>query len=307
MKTKLLIGTLLLFSLASCYSSRKAKINAAVNDATQQQTKEAAVLKDLEINKSNKLKSGNIDSSINYKIESNLTEAKSNLAATNRIAAELSSSVNNKKTFRKNFKSIIKSKIVYLRNTNQGFEKRLLNYGIINEGLNKAEGIQFDLATFFGSGEYLIPAGKIEQARSAFVPIVDSILKFGEKYPSTTKAVTIVLKGYADATGIAQGSTLFYRLCNELRESNPSNSSLNLALSKLRTESISLVVNKILQSRQPDFLKRQMVNIELVQEGRGEELPNQAIKDYTDSDARRRIVLFFWNILPLIRGGANGQ
>jgi len=41
-----------------------------------------------------------------------------------------------------------------------------------------------------------------------------------------------------------------------------------------------------------------MVNIELVQEGRGEENPNAAITDYTDNDARRRIVLFFWSLLP---------
>ncbi len=307
MKTNLLIGIILVMSLSSCFSSRKASLNAAVNEANLQQKKEAAVVKELETNKDNKYKAGNIDSSINQKIESNLKEAKNNLANTNKIMDELSSSVKDRKTFRKHYKSIIKSKIVYLLNTNQNFEKRLLNYGIINEGINKSAGFQFDLATFFGPGEYLIPAGKMEQAKSAFVPIVDSIMVFGEKYPSTPKAVTIVLKGYADATGIAPGSTLYYKLSNTLKESNPSNSSLNLALSKLRTESISLVVNQILQSKQADFLKRRMVNIELIQEGRGEERPNPSIKDYTDNDARRRIVLFFWNILPIVGVAATGH
>jgi len=294
-----LLFAAMLTLLSSCYSSRKAKIDEAVKLASLQQEQELAAIGSIERTKTRKLDEGSIDSTIDKTINSRLKTNKSRVDATKKIIEELTSSSRDRKSQRKSNNKIIKSKLVYLANDKQLFEKRMVNYGMISEVLDKAGQSQFDLATFFGPGEFIIPADKIEQAITAFTPVVDSMLKFAARYPGLPKNSTLVLKGYADATGILPGSELYYRLSNQLKEANPGRAALNLALSKLRTESISTLVSQVIQKKHPEFTKRNIVHIELIQEGRGEEKPNVKIHDYTDDDSRRRIVLFFWSLLPV--------
>jgi hypothetical protein len=288
---------IVLFS--SCYSSRKAKINEAIQSTTEQQQKELETLKAIENSKTSKLEDGKIDSAINKKITASIKDSRDRIDSVKKMMDEMTAATANRKTLRKSYHKIIKSKLVYLQDGKASFQKRQVNYGMITDVLDNSKQAQFDLASFFGPGEFLIPADKVGQATDAFMPIVDSMLKFAAKYPDLSKSTTVVLKGYADATGISPGSPLYYRLANELKQNSPGNSELNLALSKLRTESISEIVNKIIQKRQPDFKQQKIINIELIQEGRGEEKPNPKIQDYTAEDTRRRIVLFFWSLMPI--------
>ena len=284
--------------LSSCYSSKKAKLTKIVNTNIEQQEKELAEIKNIEAAKIEKLSKGEIDSTIANKINIRLNESKKNIAAARKIMDSLTASIAVKNSFKENYKTILKSKISFLRNNAKSFNERISDYGLITDVLTNAKQTQFDLATFFGPGEYLVPSDKAAQAKTSFAPLIDTILKFSGKYPSIPKTSTIVLQGFTDATGIVRGSPLYYKLANELKQENPTNASLNLALSKLRTQSISKIVNQLIQEKQPEFLKLQMINIEVIQEGRGEQLPNKAILNYTNNDARRRIVLFFWSVLP---------
>jgi len=285
--------------LSSCYSNRKAKVNKAIQQTTIQQEQELASIGSLEKSKKEKLEAGKIDSTIDGKIMGNLGAHKSRIDSVKKMMNDLTASIKDPVTLRKSYKKIIKSKLVYLKADNLMFQKRIVNYGLIMDVLNNAKQAQFDLATFFGPGEFVIPPDKMESARTAFTPIVDSMLQFAGYYPAISKNSTIVLKGYADATGIKAGTPLYYRLVNELKQNFASNEELNLAISKLRAASISDIVNSLVQKRQPDFLQQQIVHIEVIQEGRGEEKPNPKIMDYTDNDPRRRIVLFFWTLLPV--------
>ena len=285
--------------LSSCYGVRKAKLQHLIARTNAQQVNEQSMIEKIEEQKNTRRNNGDIDSTIDAKIQERLNQGSRGTDSVKEFTAALSASLENRKTFRKTYRSIIKSKIIFLRSKEEMFEKRVLNYGLIEDVLNNARQSQFDLASFFGLGEFMIPADKMEQATVAFAPIVDSIMKLAAKYPSIAKNSTIVLKGYADATGIVPGSVLFYRLANELGQDNPSDADMNLALSKLRAESISEVVSKILVKKQRELLQLQtIITIELVQEGRGEEKPNAAITNYTAQDARRRIVLLFWSMLP---------
>ena len=292
----LIAGVALL--LSSCYSGRKAKLTKTVNKNFTQQEKELAEIKNIEAAKKEKLNMGEIDSTINKKIDARLTESKNNIEAARKTMDSLTASTTNKKLFKKNYKSILKSKISFLRNNAKSFNERISDYGLIADVLTNAKQTQFDLATFFGLGEYLVPADKLVQAKTSFTPLIDTIIKFAGKYASIAKSGTIVLKGFTDATGFNRGTVLYYKLANELKQDNPTNEDLNLALSKLRTQSISKIVNQIVQDKQPELLKLQMINVEIIQEGRGEEMPNKSISNYTANDVRRRIVLFFWNVLP---------
>jgi hypothetical protein len=48
----------------------------------------------------------------------------------------------------------------------------------------------------------------------------------------------------------------------------------------------------------PDFKEADKLKIEYIGQGKGEALPIKSIKDYSDDDARRRIVLCYWVVLP---------
>ncbi len=285
--------------LSSCYSSRKAKINEEINNTVAQQQKEIAAIDSLSLKKQVTLSEGKIDSVIDTRINSSLDQSKSRIDSVKKIIEEITTSSTDRKTLRKSYKKIIRSKLVYLKSDRTFFDKRIVNYGLIREVLSNAKQTQFDLATFFGPGEFMVPAEKVEQAKAAFSPIIDSLLKFASRFPDVAKNSTIVLKGYADATGIKSGTPLYYRLVNELKQNSATTEELNLAISKLRAEAISEIVNKVIQKKQPEFLQYLVVHIEIVQEGRGQEKPNPKITDYTDDDSRRRIVLFFWSILPV--------
>jgi hypothetical protein len=286
--------------LSSCYSSRKAKIAGVIKSTDSLQQKELNEITKIEFSKNEKLADGKIDSAIDKKINERLANYKARVDSVKQVVAVIKVNSENRKSLRKSYRKILKSKLVYLRSDNEVFEKRSVNYGMITDVLDNSKQTQFDLATFFGSGEFMIPADKIEQAKTAFTPIIDSLLKFAAKYPNLPKNSTIVLKGYADGTMVRTGTPLYYRLSNELNLlTEPTNAALNLALSKLRTESISEIVNGVLKKRQPEFAQQNIIHIELVEEGRGEEKPNPKINDYTDDDARRRIVLFFWSMLPV--------
>ncbi|MFT3934055.1 MAG: hypothetical protein QM726_10600 [Chitinophagaceae bacterium] len=286
--------------LSSCYSSRKAKINEAVNTSRQLQDQEAAAINEIQDNLGRQLELGNVDSSILKRVNASLADNRALMDSIKRTMDDLIAKTVDRKTLRSSYKTIIKSKLVYLSNDRLLYQQRAVNYGMVADVLKNTKQSQFDLATFFGPGEFLIPADKLQQATSAFEPVIDVVIKFAAKYPDLSKNATIVLKGYADAQGVKQGTPLYYRLSNEIPQvEKPTNTELNLALSKLRTESINEIVNKILQKKQPELLQQKIIHVELVQEGRGEEKPNPKINDYTDNDPRRRIVLFFWSLLPV--------
>ncbi|MES1226835.1 MAG: hypothetical protein ABUT20_65785, partial [Bacteroidota bacterium] len=202
--------------LSSCYSSRKAKIDEAIKNTKTHQERELAAIKNIEQNKDERLDEGRIDSVIEKRINTNMRENRKRIDSAKAMMDELTASSIDRKTLRKSYRTIIKSKLVYLLNDGHEFDKRIVNYGMITDVLNNARQSQIDLATFFGPGEFMIPADKLQQATDAFMPVLDSVLVFAAKYPGINKNTTIVLKGYADAMGIKPYSPLYYRLVNEL-------------------------------------------------------------------------------------------
>ncbi|HTL08608.1 MAG TPA: hypothetical protein VL307_10140 [Chitinophagaceae bacterium] len=303
------LSTTLLFNLGllcigsgmfvSCAGIRATRAENLVTRVEQQQADEQAAITKMEALKADRLQAGAIDSLIASKIQDRIDESKKKLTAPREMMDSLTAAIQDRKIFRKRYRSVFKTSILFLKNREEGFSKRIIHYGIVEDALNSARQSQYDLASFFGLGEYLIPADKRSEAARSFNPLIDSMLMFAGKYPSVPKSSTIVLKGYADGTSIVPYSTLYYRLANELKQDRPTDEDMNLALSKLRAASISEVISQLLVERQAALLQlHTVVKIELVQEGRGEEKPNAAISNYNEEDARRRIVLFFWSMLP---------
>jgi len=135
-------------------------------------------------------------------------------------------------------------------------------------------------------------------ANKYFSPVIDSLVKFSNDYSSLYRTASIIVNGYADATTIGSGSKLYKVLTAYLNNPTPQKDELNSALSALRAEEISKLLNKILKERFPDFKSIDKIVFETVEAGQGEKLPDPAITNYTANDERRRVVIIFWNILP---------
>jgi hypothetical protein len=78
----------------------------------------------------------------------------------------------------------------------------------------------------------------------------------------------------------------------------PIKDELNSALSALRAEQISKLLNQMLKTRYPDFKSIDKIVFETVEAGQGEKFPDPAITNYMANDERRRVVIIFWSILP---------
>jgi hypothetical protein len=211
---------------------------------------------------------------------------------------DLQQKINTPKEITKDF-VFIKTKILLIDSVvNKEAVSREYVFNMIDEGLSISKPNLFSLAAFFGPGGYSIPKSKYEIAKKYFSPIIDSLVKFSNKYATVMRTATIKVNGYADGNRIGNTTKLYDTLSVFLNKQNPSKQELNTALSSLRAQDISNFLTKILKERFPDFQLINKVVFEVIESGEGEKYPDPNIKDYKVNDERRRIVILFWNVIP---------
>jgi hypothetical protein len=280
-------------------SGEKGRLKGILNSAAAQQQKESAKISEIGTKKDSLLISGKVDATVAVKIDTRLQMYQRRLDSITKEIVALEQKINSPKEFTKDFK-FIKTRIILIDSVvNKNASAREYIFKMIDESLVKSKRNLFNLAAFFGPGGFIIPKNKYSLARNYFSPIIDSLVKFSNNYSSVYRTASVIVNGYADATSIGSGSTLYNVLSTYLNNTNPSKSELNSALSALRAEEISKLLNKILKERFPDFKSIDKVVFETVEKGLGEQLPEPTIKNYTVRDDRRRVVVIFWSILPI--------
>jgi len=297
MKIRLLFTLIVVICLVSCRTAKKAQFSAILQSASEQQKKEDEKIDRLDKKKDAKIAEGNIDDSIAYFIDQRLVRYQRRIDSINSAINELKKKIDNRKTFRKEFK-IIQARIILLDSFTKNYQSREYVFYMIDDGLDKTKRTLFNMAAFFGPGGYTIPEEKFALAREYFSPVIDSLLKFSNQYSGISRMATIVLNGYADATGIAEGSALYNLLAGRLNKTTATKEELNAALSELRAENLRIFLNKIMFERTAEFLNYHTLTFENIKRGLGEILPDPGIKDYQVDDERRRIVLCYWSVLP---------
>lgn len=172
--------------------------------------------------------------------------------------------------------------------------KKLLLEDLVNRNMV----IKLDQDVLFAPGSYTVAPELVNDISKLFVPAAEEIEKFSKKYPDFTLSLVITAKGYADATSIAEGSTLYKNLKERLRLSNanPDSRELNKELSRARAEAVKKLFEAYANSRADNGIYRK--NVLYLYEGKGEEYPDPKIGNYSVNDPRRRIVLLFWSIFP---------
>jgi hypothetical protein len=296
---KILIFITAAVLLSSCVGNKK--IAAAKNKLTgieEQMQKENGEIKNISTQANAKLQENKIDSTILNRIDKRLAKSAAQLDVSQLQANRLKEILKDKKSTRKNYKSVVLPVLDSLQKQSDRYAQRLALYLMIKDGLNVADFRQFDLAAFFGPGKYQIPVDKVDVAALSFSPVVDSLILFSNKYNQFPRTATLVILGFADGTGIKAGGDLYYTLLDELRKPQAEREELNQKLSELRANELIKQMTGLYLKKASGFNELEKLKIDYIFQGKGEALPISSIKDYSVDDERRRIVLCYWVVLP---------
>lgn len=170
---------------------------------------------------------------------------------------------------------------------------------LINDLINRNTVIKLDQDVLFEPGRYTVSPTMAASIGSFFEPAAKEIDQFIKKYPDFPLSLVITAKGYADATNIAEGSSLYKDLKEDLRLSGKTEvtiDDLNKVLSNKRAKSVIDLFQSFTKGRSSDG--KNISNIIFLYEGKGAALPNPKLNDYKIDDPRRRVVLLFWGVFP---------
>ncbi|MFZ1527851.1 MAG: hypothetical protein WAT19_03815 [Ferruginibacter sp.] len=297
--TKILSTLFITAVLSSCFASKRARVKKLIGRTDLMIREESAGIASLGQKKDSAFYEERIDTTISNRITARLMTLMNPLDSAKQEASYLSEILKNKKEFRKQYKSAVLARITYLENFYKKRKVRLYKVYVINKAIDIADKKQFELAAFFGPGKYVIPKESYNQAVTIFSPVIDSVVKFGNMYDSLHNTATIVVNGYADATGVGAGSELEKILLGYLKESAAPKAELNRAISELRARQINmLLTEKALLNKWKVFKNPQNISMEFIGYGQGETFPSKSINNYSIDDPRRRIVLIYWIVLP---------
>jgi outer membrane protein OmpA-like peptidoglycan-associated protein len=162
-----------------------------------------------------------------------------------------------------------------------------------NETFSKSE-----IGALFNSGEYKLLAEQLSEGERLFKPIVEKLFDFASRYKGTFSKLKgeIIVTGYSDATPIDRNSKLFRDLANQIGVSEPNSSLLNQKLSELRASAVKELLEKIINDKKVS--SNQNLEISITVLGKGEEIPRGLPNNITKNDFRRRVVTFYWVVLP---------
>jgi len=174
---------------------------------------------------------------------------------------------------------------------------------LIEEGMRNVSTYKIPNEIVFTGGGYKITDKNLPKMQGFFEPILDSIVTSANKYINKKLRIKIVVYGYADSDPINNKSRLYDEIAKSLYHETADSSllkissSMNQELSRLRAEEVGELVNTITFDKLNYITGVKSIFVDLRKEGKGEELPDNRIK-YNTIDPRRRIVKFYWKILP---------
>ncbi len=189
---------------SSCGSQKKIEATRKVlTDIKEKQAEETSKLTAVSGFSDSRLREGRIDSNIKNRIAEKLGKYQGLIDSARQEAAKVELLMGDKKEFRKQYKSYILPLLDSLQKNNAHYAERLSIYVMIEDGLDISNYQLFDLAAFFGPGKYSIPDDKTDLALVSFAPIIDSLIKFSNKYNERARTASLVILGFADGAGFS--------------------------------------------------------------------------------------------------------
>ncbi|MCY7349737.1 MAG: hypothetical protein LH606_03605 [Cytophagaceae bacterium] len=157
-----------------------------------------------------------------------------------------------------------------------------------------------EIGALFRPGEYRLVPEQAREGRRLFSPIVEKLYTFAEKYRGQFQALRgeIIVTGYSDASPVERGSRLYRDLAKRLGGENvqASDDKLNRKLSELRAGAVKELLEGLIRSRG----RNAFLNVSVSVLGRGVEIPPGVSESVAINDHRRRVVTFYWVVLPTL-------
>lgn len=288
----LLLALSLVLLLASCMSARKtARYKGQLTVLDSQLVVHRQQLKQLDEKREAKERQNQIDDTANTRISQFIERTRRDIDT---LIQDNTVLINGNVVSREDWNELKRGFSATLKAEKIINRKKLLLEDLVNRNMV----IKLDQDVLFAPGSYTVAPELVNDISKLFVPAAEEIERFSKKYPDFTLSLVITAKGYADATSIAEGSTLYRNLKERLRLSNanPDSRELNKELSRARAEAVKKLFEAYANSRADNGIYRK--NVLYLYEGKGEEFPDPKIGNYSVNDPRRRIVLLFWSIFP---------
>jgi len=245
-----------------------------------------------------KLAERKIDSNINVRLQQRLLVVQLQMDSVKKEITALQNLATDKKAFRNAYKKEILPRLAELDSFYKRYQERIKVYVMLQDGVNTADYVLFDLAAFFGPGLYNIPPGQEQLAIQSFLPLVDSLVSFSNRYQDTKRTATLVILGFADGQNINPEGALYDTLSYMLGTTSADKELLNKKLSELRALELIKQLTILFKQKADEIKSSGQLNVEYIGQGKGEEYPIPSIKNYKEDDERRRIVLCYWAVLP---------
>jgi hypothetical protein len=247
-----------------------------------------------------KLEEGLIDDEIEKIFSQNALMVKRNIAARDSI---IRLNASNEDALKATLKSDLDGKSNIIAELRAKAMDDSLTLLMIEEGMRNSTIYKIPNEIVFTGGGYRILDKNLPKMQDFFEPILDSIVMSANKYINKKLRVKIVVHGYADSDPINPKSKLYDEIARSLYhetiDSSLLNNSprLNQELSRLRAEEVGGLVNTMTFDKLNYITGVKSIFVDLQKEGKGEEFPDNRVK-YNVTDPRRRIVKFYWKILP---------
>ncbi len=276
--------------LFSCLSQRKItalkKDLAGVNAQLQQHE---TTMKALDHQRQDKQDLNLIDDTANSKFQKFITNTNSEIEI---LISENTVLIGETVVSRKDWDRLNTS----LARSQQASNKINQKVTLLTDLINRNTVFPLDQDLLFEPGKYTVSPAVANMIGKFFEPAAKEIDVFVKKYPDFPLSLIIMAKGYADATTIQEGSSLYKSLVARmtLNPANPDSKELNKELSEARAEEVIKLFKKFTLDRSGNKIG----NISYLYEGKGEKYPDPKGTDYKVSDPRRRIVLLFWSVFP---------
>jgi flagellar motor protein MotB len=247
-----------------------------------------------------KLEEGSIDDEIERIFSQNALMIQKNIAARDSI---IRLNASNEDALKATLKSDLEGKSNIIAELKARAMDDSLTLLIIEEGMRNSTIYKIPNEIVFTGGGHKILDKNLPKMQDFFEPILDSIVTSANKYINKKLRVKIVVYGYADSDPINPKSRLYDEIAKSLYHETIDSSlltnspRLNQELSRLRAEEVGGLVNTMTFDKLNYITGVKSIFVDLQKEGKGEEFPDNRIK-YNTIDPRRRIVKFYWKILP---------
>jgi flagellar motor protein MotB len=287
-----LLFSFIVFIFFSCVPQKKvASVKKELTTVNTQLQQNESSLKTLDDQRKNKQDQNEIDDSASLLfqkfIDSTSSETKALISQNEVLIGE---TVVNKTDWERLNKNLFLS-----QQTSKKIDQKVM---MLTDLINRNTVIRLDQDLLFEPGKYTVTSAVADAIGKFFEPAAKEIDLFVKKYPDFPLSLIFTAKGYADGTAISEGTPLYKDLMARLKlTSTPlDDKELNKELSRARAESVIALFKQFTVDRKGNGAN--VKNIAYLYEGKGDALPNSKITDYKADDARRRIVLLYWSVLP---------